>query len=157
MESRDEMKGFWLRSSAVFALSIAPVTIAVGWVDYQLSHLDSAVPISPAALFVETLAYALLAVLGYACVLASTGTPTSAIFNRRRWLFPLFSAVAFSGTVVGGLVENSTDVVGRLTGHRYEYVVGIVSVVGWSAVATAVVTATDRLLGHVRRRGGQIA
>jgi len=143
-----------LYSVVVFTLAICPVTVAVGVVVYLISRLDGMAG-SPAQAVGAALGFAVAATLGHVGVVAFTARVRARFFADRSWAFPLCCGLLLTAFTLTGLVENSTDVVGRIIGHRHEHAIVVASVLIWSAIATGVVAGFDRFLNWLRH--GQIA
>jgi hypothetical protein len=91
------------------------------------------------------------ATLGHAVVVAMLAPMRAKAFKARRWIFPLLCGLVFSIMTATGLVENSTDVVGDLTGHRHEYAILVGAVLAWSVLATGAMAGFERLLVRAKR------
>lgn len=141
----------YLYSVTVFSLALCPMAALLGLVAYVMSQTHDEEGDLVASILV-VFAFVALGALGHLAVLLASGAPCTRVFKRRRWLLPVLCALSFSALTLGGVVEQTTDVVGWYWGHEYEGTMLIASTLLWSAVATGVIVGVDRVFHRAARR-----
>lgn len=134
-----------LRSVGTFALTILPVT---GVIALLLASFDLA---TPSVRIGYPLGFLVTATIAYAISVAVMADIRSRLMSSYHWMFPLSSGILINLFTFCGLVEDSTDVIGRLVGHRHQNLMLIGSIAAWTVVSTIISLGFDRYLpGNLR-------